>query len=62
MDMKTIRSLAIQLQNAAYSHGVTDSQEYGSDAKYEKAYQKSLDALNELLQRVEMEISVAMSG
>ncbi len=51
--IQEIKSLAIQLQNATYNHGYVDNTEYGSDAKYEKAYQKSLDALNHLLAKCE---------
>jgi hypothetical protein len=61
MDTKLIRALAIQLQNAAYNHGYTDAQEYGSDARYEKVYQKSLDALNTLLEGVAQEVLTAQN-
>lgn len=51
--IQEIKSLALQLQNAAYNHGYVDNTDYGSDAKYEKAYQKSLDALPLLLSKCE---------
>jgi hypothetical protein len=44
-DVEGLKRLAIQLKNAAYSHGADDQREHASDRFYAKADQKSRDAL-----------------
>ncbi len=49
MDFNQIEKLVRNLQNAAYSHGLADSREYASNSFYDKAYARSEDAADELM-------------
>jgi len=48
-ELSLVEKLVYRIQNAAYSHGMTDAREYSSDRKCREASDKSDAAMEALL-------------